>query len=210
MAAIGAAHAAAHAERAGAHQALEQEVLALFDSRVTAVGGLAPSGGSADTILAEKEALQKRLTELERLQKAALQTAAFDAAFEDLSLASLPPAKVPVGSDLATQAHAYHLLSAWTQSGANTQFTFQQLADHGQLGDEVVPLMTAILGDVWTRWFAEPTPERIVPRQVALLLHQGLDRVRAAWEADSAIRGQAASAYAVLCGEAKRCRVAPY
>ena len=103
----------------------------------------------------------------------------------------------------------YHLLSAWIQSGANTQFTFQQLVNHGMLEDKVFEFLTSILGDVWKRWFAaEPLLSHVVPRQVALLLHHGLDRVRATWQADNAIPSKAATAYAVLCGESKKRRVA--
>ena len=160
--------------------------------------------------MAEKIALQRRIAELEELQKAGPQTAAFDATFEDVSLASLPPALVPEGPDLAAQAQVYHLLSAWIQSGANTQFTLQQLADHGKLGDGVVQFLTSILGDIWKRWFSEPALAHVVPRQVALLLYHGLDRVRTAWEADNATPGQAASAFAVMCGESKRRRAGPY
>ena len=78
------------------------------------------------------------------------------------------------------------------------------------LSDDIFKFLSSILGDVWKRWFpAEPSLSHIVPRQVALLLHHGLDRVRAAWEADNAIPGKAATAYSVLCGESKRRRTDP-
>ena len=210
MAALDTAHTAAHEERARAHKALEQEVLALFDARAGAAVAQPVGGGDQlDAIIAEKVALQKRFVELEKQHQASLQPAAFDITFEDVSLADLPAAKVPVGPDLAVQGHVYHLLSAWIQSGANTQFTFQQLVNHGMLEDKVFEFLTSILGDVWKRWFAaEPLLSHVVPRQVALLLHHGLDRVRATWQADNALPGKAATAYAVLCGESKKRRAA--
>ena len=210
MAALDTAHTAAHEERACAHKSLEQEVLALFDARAGAAVAQ-PGGGNdkLDVIIAEKIALQKRLAELEQQQQASLQPTAFDITFDDVSVSSLPAAKVPEGPDLTIQGHVYHLLSAWIQSGANTQFTFQQLVNHGMLEDKVFEFLTSILGDVWKRWFAaEPLLSHVVPRQVALLLHHGLDRVRATWQADNAIPGKAATAYAVLCGESKKRRAA--
>ena len=70
--------------------------------------------------------------------------------------------------------------------------------------------MLLLLGaDVWGRWFpTDVTIEDVVPRQVAMLMHATLDRVRATWEAEAAtadrIRNEAATAVGVLVANNKR------
>ena len=70
MTTLDAEHAAAHEERAGAHQALEQEVLSLVDARAVAANIQRPGGGGhMEAIIAEKAALQQRLADLEKQQQ---------------------------------------------------------------------------------------------------------------------------------------------
>ena len=70
------------------------------------------------------------------------------------------------------------------------------------------PFLSFIMGDVWVKWFGgQPELHHIVPRQLVLLLHHALDRVRVAWEKEENIRVHAATAYAVIAGESKKRRV---
>ena len=89
--------------------------------------------------------------------------------------------------------------------GVCCEFSFQQLAEHGGLGEGVLPFCSRLLGPSWSRWFpTEPSPTRVVPRQAALLLHMALDRVRVAWEDQAAIASRAVDAYAALSTESRR------
>ena len=66
------------------------------------------------------------------------------------------------------------------------------------------------MGGVWGRWFpTEPAPETLVPRQVALLMHSSLQRLKEHWESvDKAteMRAQTAATYAAMSGAAKKRR----
>ena len=123
----------------------------------------------------------------------------------------LPSIMVPTEeAALDKLAGMHHLLTQWAASEPPTPFTFADLVAHTPLAQEAPTFVKAALGDKWLQWFAEsPSPETVLPRQVAMLLRDSLQRMSDNWEGNEnkdRIAAQAAGSFAALSGAAKKRR----
>ena len=123
---------------------------------------------------------------------------------------SLPVLTLAAGEQLQKQGQLFQLLSAWIEAGAATPLTFQDLMDHATMGADTPLFMRSALGTAWEKWFVnQPQAQDTVPRQVVILLHTSLTRLRNHWE-DAEKTGEIAEAaqgsYAAMIGQSKKRR----
>ena len=111
---------------------------------------------------------------------------------------------------MVKQGQLYQVLLNWSSNGANSAFTFQDLIDHTALNEDAPAMVRTALGSKWSLWFiANPPATTVVPRQVALLLLAGLERMKIQYESKETkdeIAKQATDSYAAITEVAKKRR----
>jgi len=135
----------------------------------------------------------------------------FNAVFEEVKQAHLPPPELPGQDQLQAYVGLYQTLMAWSMAGAATPFDWAALET--STGQTVKPadLAKTLLGDVWNRWYldAPPVPRDVVPRQVATLMLSCLNRVKIDYDAavvDKPVEQMALEGYEAVRASAKRLR----
>ena len=103
------------------------------------------------------------------------------------------------------------MLSSWKEAGESVPFTFGDLIAYTSFTNDIPWVIRSAFGTTWEKWFTEaPTPETTVPKQVAVLFYQVLERLKKSWEDEQAIAQQisaeAANSYSNLCGAVKKRR----
>ena len=131
----------------------------------------------------------------------------------EISVDDLTPLTLPPSSDLAKYGQLHQLMCSWMAAGASTCFTLGDLALHSHFGQDVALFLRSALGSHWKKWFtAEVGPETTVPKQVAELLFQTLERLKDSWlkqqEVAEKIRDGAAGSFSAFCDAGKKRRAA--
>ena len=129
---------------------------------------------------------------------------------DGVALDAMPILQVPAGEQLTKQGQLFALLQSWSDKGAETPVTFQNLVDHSELKADAPMFLRTILGSAFRKWFPEePGAESVIPKQALLLALQSLDRLRQTWqsmESSQEISRAAAGSFAQVEGEAKKRR----
>ena len=129
----------------------------------------------------------------------------------EVTLDSLPSIMIPADEAAISQLASTHaLLVQWAGMDNPTPFTFADLVTHAPLAAEAPKFVRAALGDSWYQWFIEnPSTETVIPKQVAYLLRDTLQRTSDSWENSvkaEEIAKQAAGSFASLAGATKKRR----
>ena len=153
---------------------------------------------------------QQKVEELRKATELRAVTRAFELT-ANVSHEQLPALTAPTPCQLQHQGQLHQLLYAWDAAGAGTPFTFQDLITHTSMSTEAPPFVRAALGTKWSAWFAEADPgtSQVVPRQVARLLLQSLEKLKTKWlehETKEAIAESGNTSYTAMAGEAKKRR----
>jgi len=197
---------AAHATRAAALNDTDNKVLALFDTKIAALQRQephlpAPDGQAAAPPLAlpsslalipvpgslpELVAARKYIQELESKMKEGISIAnqQFQQRYEEIQAEMLPVARIPEKEHLAAVGSTYEVLDAWHIAGAGNLFDWDSFDTILGPGLSATSVAQELLGDVlWKKWYPEGPPggSAVVPQQLALIVHQVLGNIKAAF-----------------------------
>ena len=136
---------------------------------------------------------------------------AFQAFVPSVTVETLPSIPVPKADQLEKYGQLHILLGNWKAAGGMEAFTLQDLIDHSAFGQDVVMVLASILGSQHQKWFSTNAQSGdTVPRQVAMLCWESLERLKENWEEKEAlkkkIQEESAGSYASFSGAAKRRR----
>jgi len=197
---------AAHATRAKTLNGLDNQVLALFDTKVAALQRQEPSlqvpaaQTPAPTLalalpstaipvpgsLQELEAAKKYIQELEMKMKEGISIAKqqFMQRFEEIQADMLPAARIPEKEHLAAVGATYEVLDAWHIAGAGNYFDWDSFDVVVGPGLKATTMARELLGEsLWPKWYPDALPggSAVVPQQLALIMHQSLGNIKAAF-----------------------------
>ena len=90
-------------------------------------------------------------------------------------------------------------------------FTFCDLIEHTMFKEDIAMVIQATLGSHFSKWFSQATPPTgTVPRQVAILFKESLERLKSNWEEQEAVKNklkeEAAGSYSAMIGTVRRRR----
>jgi len=141
-------------------------------------------------------------------------TTEFNTTHEDVNVAQLPHASLPLPEDVGVYGLLLNVFDEWAVNGACLPFDWQTLASKAPAGRAVHDVVRTLVGDVFWAKFCpqvQPQPDAVVPRQLVLLTHHALRFLKIQYdnvEAERAAKQQAQDTIEVVRNQVKRHRSA--